>query len=207
MLFDEEQSLLTPDLDADGTCNWMDLCPFDASVSASASDRDGDHWGDSCDNCPDLKNLTQADADADGLGDACDDNDDRDGLPDAVDPCPAFTNTLPVPDGSAGWPLLGANGDRNRDGVPNECQCGDPNANGSHESDDLLRVFLCLGTDPQAKRSPCRDWIRSGDSNNSGAYESADLLNVYATLIGELPSWSLRCPNRPIGSDPLAEEP
>jgi hypothetical protein len=46
-------------------------------------DVDGDERPDAVDNCPTVKNGSQANADGDGQGDACDADDDNDGVPDA----------------------------------------------------------------------------------------------------------------------------
>jgi hypothetical protein len=69
-----------------------------SATQMPAVDRDGDGFGDACDNCPERANIDQADSDRDGVGDACDncgavantDQRDRDGdgLGDLCDRCP-----------------------------------------------------------------------------------------------------------------------
>lgn len=77
----------------------------------SPDDRDGDHWPDGDDNCPDVYNPDQSDIDGDGVGDRCQLcmspsglDDDGDGIPNECDGC---DNRLP---------------DTNHDGVPDACE-------------------------------------------------------------------------------------
>lgn len=58
-------------------------------------DVDGDEVRDEVDNCPTVKNGSQANADGDGQGDACDADDDNDGVPDAR---PDNCRRVPNPD-------------------------------------------------------------------------------------------------------------
>ena len=57
-------------------------------IFSDLDDRDGDGEGDVIDNCPDVTNSDQKDTDQDGKGDACDDDDDGDGITDALDAFP-----------------------------------------------------------------------------------------------------------------------
>jgi MYXO-CTERM domain-containing protein len=50
----------------------------DGEVGPPPPDTDEDGVRDPYDNCPDVRNATQADIDQDGIGDACDDEDNRD---------------------------------------------------------------------------------------------------------------------------------
>lgn len=64
------------DSDGDGLGDFCD---------ATADDLDGDNILNPVDNCPTAHNPAQADFDGDGLGDACDDDDDNDGVTDAIE--------------------------------------------------------------------------------------------------------------------------
>jgi hypothetical protein len=76
-----------------------------------ADDRDGDHWPDAIDNCPNDYNPDQSDVDGNGVGDRCQLcesptglDDDGDGIPNECDGC---DDRLP---------------DNNHDGVPDACE-------------------------------------------------------------------------------------
>lgn len=55
------------------------------SLAVLDDDRDADGRLTTADNCPSVSNADQANLDGDGLGDVCDDDDDGDGLSDAVE--------------------------------------------------------------------------------------------------------------------------
>ncbi len=100
--------LVTPNLvPIPGMCGYTQPNPkVFGTCGALAPDRDGDCWGDGCDNCPDRFNPDQKDTDCDGIGDACDNcpnvansdqkDSDCDGIGDACDNCP-FVANAPVP--------------------------------------------------------------------------------------------------------------
>ncbi|MEW5853790.1 MAG: thrombospondin type 3 repeat-containing protein [Myxococcota bacterium] len=105
---DEDSCPLQPnpsqdDADGDGAGDACDRCP---SASGKPSDRDADGAPDECDLCRDAPDPGQVDTDADFKGDACDDDDDGDGVDDALDSCPL------IPDES---------GDPDQDGVGSAC--------------------------------------------------------------------------------------
>ena len=55
------------------------------SLAVLDDDRDADGRLTTADNCPSVANADQANLDGDPLGDVCDDDDDADGIPDAVE--------------------------------------------------------------------------------------------------------------------------
>lgn len=162
-----------------GSDTW-DLA-VDGSASSSnwgAADLDAFHAVRSCANLG-------GDADTDKL---CQDE----------DPCLSFGNTLPANDG-----IAGANGDRNGDGIPNECQCGDPNGTGAYEADDLFEAFNCSVDDPENQQPLCAGKILKGDANNTGKWEADDLFQIFGATNGTIDSWTLTCAVRPEGTQPL----
>jgi len=66
----------------------------DPEQSVSESTQPAGYVSNDADNCPDVRNPTQADTDRDGIGDACDSFTDRDGdgVADSQDNCPTQTN-------------------------------------------------------------------------------------------------------------------
>ena len=105
-------------------------------------------WEMSVDGSAKTSNWGAADLDAFHADRSCDSlggDSDGDKLCDDEDPCVSLSNTLPVLLLLQGAP----NADLNGDGVPNECQCGDPNGTGDCESADLFEAFNCIENDPE----------------------------------------------------------
>ncbi len=65
----EEDISQLPDVDEDGTVDFLDNCPFTPNPGQEDADEDG--IGDVCDNCPGVANPGQEDRNLDGSGDAC----------------------------------------------------------------------------------------------------------------------------------------
>ena len=87
--------------------------------------------------------------------------------------------------------------DTNGNGLDDDCECGDPNGSGGHESDDLFKAFDCLRTDPEALGTTCSSRVRNGDTNNSGQWDSADLFSIFNAIGNPDRALSLTCPARP----------
>ncbi|HJS72839.1 MAG TPA: hypothetical protein VJ921_01035 [Vicinamibacteria bacterium] len=120
----------------------------------------------------------------------CESDADGDGICDAVDPCLSYPNRLPLVD-------------TNKDGLPDECQCGDANGSGSFEAADVRIASDCALTDPAAARiSSCVLGIALGDANGSGRFEKEDSSLISGVLSGKTPAHSLRCALRPEGTPP-----
>jgi len=113
---------------------------------------------------------------------------DGDRICDGIDVCPDTYNRRPV---------LDSNGD----GVPNDCQCGDPNGSGAHESEDLFLVYRCLGNDPTLVEE-CSQMAIQGDANGSSSFESDDLFQIFRVLTNEQHPAELTCPARMDGFIP-----
>ena len=115
-------------------------------------------------------------------------NADADAFCDDEDPCPVFPN----PSDSS---------DVDGNGIPDDCQCGDPNFTGTVEADDLFKIFNCQLSDAEAARFPCSQIIFKGDTNLTPgippAYEGADLFNTFQAQSDIARRADLTCPARP----------
>jgi hypothetical protein len=120
----------------------------------------------------------------------CDRDSDGDGLCDDADPCLLYPNRLPLVD-------------TDKDGIPDECQCGDADGSGAYGSKDVAITSECAANDPAAARIPsCIAAIVRGDANASGRFERDDSTLIQDVLGGRTPAYSLRCALRPEGTAP-----
>jgi len=104
--------------------------PYCFPVSACTRDYDADGVGNLCDNCPDIPNTAQLDYDNDGWGNPCDN-------------CPTIVNADQIDANDNGI------GDA-CEGLFNEYQCGDINADGYINLGDAIYLinFLFKGGSP-----------------------------------------------------------
>ena len=131
------------------------------AVGQSGGDSDGDGIINSCDNCPNNSNPTQANTDGDPLGDACDVDDDNDQVcdPGQVSPfCTGSDNCQFIDNGplEANIPGVGYQTDTDGDGLGNPCDLNADNDlypkdvetyYGSKDWDASSRPEVCDGTD------------------------------------------------------------
>jgi len=120
----------------------------------------------------------------------CESDTDGDGICDLVDPCLYYPNRLPLVD-------------TNKDGLPDECQCGDGDGSGAYDGTDVRIASDCAANDPAATRiKSCVLGIARGDADGSGRFEWGDSLLIEDVLRGKTPAHSLRCAVRPEGTAP-----
>lgn len=152
------------DIDADGICDYSDVCVGEYDPLQEDSDDDG--HGDACDNCPDIANGDQADDDGDGAGDACDNcsglynpdqsDDDADGLGTLCDNCPDNYNPSQNDSDGDGYGDVCDNcpndynvdqADGDNDGVGDACdegsqyECGDVNIDAEINVGDIIYMI------------------------------------------------------------------
>lgn len=101
---------------------------------------------------------------------------DGDGIPNADDPCPTTPNVVPIQDS-------------NEDGVPDECQCGDSNADGAITSLDIAGIALCSNS-----VIPCDS--RLVDADGDGATTALDVGGIVAAVNGLIAAEDLQCAAR-----------
>ena len=79
--------------------------------------------------------------------------------------------------GADSWPLGGGNG------IPNACECGDSNGDGTPANADLVLAFQCIATgDPMGTMEPCATRIHKGDTNDDDVLANGDLVRTFTSI-------------------------
>jgi hypothetical protein len=160
---------------------------LDDIVASPPEDLDQDGADDAFDGCPGLHDPEQRDTDADGIGDACNDAQDYDGdeWSSLLDNCPVAANPDQanrdsdrfgdVCDYCPDHPSLGSDEDRN--GIGDECECGDQNEDRRVNVSDLVAINLALLGSSEA--SPLCD------TNYDGRCDVRDIVGASRKIYGQ----------------------